>query len=77
MIGGRDMMPHISLDPAFFWGNSMFEKPGVSQIVLGLFVLCLAMIMWEITGNSWAYKVLYIPAGVMIFYGVYIAWRDG
>jgi hypothetical protein len=55
----------------------MFEKPGVSQLVLGLFVLCLAYIMWEITGNSWAYEVLYIPAGVMIFYGIYMAWRDG
>jgi hypothetical protein len=58
-------------------GKTMFSKPGVSQTVLGLFVLCLGILMWDITGNYWAYKLFFVASCFMILWGIYIAWRDG
>jgi|HubBroStandDraft_2_1064218.scaffolds.fasta_scaffold06718_2 hypothetical protein len=54
----------------------MFSIPGVSTIVMGLFVLCLGLFMWELTYNWYGFYAFFIPGGAMIFWGIFKAYWE-
>lgn len=45
---------------------------GVSSLLLGLFVLSLALVLWRLTGNFVGWAALYGPGAVYTLRGLYL-----
>jgi membrane-bound ClpP family serine protease len=48
----------------------------VKDIALGIFILMLALIMWRIEENFWAWLVFFIPGSFYVVWGIIKALKD-
>jgi hypothetical protein len=49
---------------------------GISSLLLGIFILILALIVWRATGNFLGWAVLYIPGAIYTFRGLYAVTEE-
>jgi membrane-bound ClpP family serine protease len=48
----------------------------VKDIALGIFILFLALIMWRVEENFWAWLALFIPGSFYVVWGIIKVLKD-
>jgi hypothetical protein len=50
---------------------------GPSRLFLGMFILILSLILYNLTGNALGWEVLFIPGSVIMLNGLYLIFIKG
>jgi membrane-bound ClpP family serine protease len=52
------------------------SSEGTKEIVLGIFVLLLALLMWRLTSSTWGWAVLFLSGSFFVLFGWWKLFRD-
>jgi hypothetical protein len=50
----------------------LLRRKSFSTVFNGLVALSLSLVIWRLTGNVWGWLVLFLPGGLLVFYGYYL-----